>query len=215
MLTFWLFILSGVVVLALTLAKRMGERKKLAAILLKVVATGDEQVRKIHHEALHFYSEGKDKYSFWLKKQLPLKLKSLSNRALSLIRERLQERFGDVRNSRLLKRSDGISEFFKNISEVEKGGGEINETLTDEIQNDFYITNAEKPVKVTETKIDTVITTTVEEEPVHVVAPIITTHRNPNRKAKAVKAVVSVPKKQHAPKKKRERIRVLEVQEIL
>ena len=40
-----------------------------------------------------------------------------------------------MRDSRLIKRSDGISEFFKNMSEIEKGNGEIHKDLDDSSQN--------------------------------------------------------------------------------
>ena len=139
MFTFSIFILSGAGIVTLAMAKRLEEkpRRKTAVFLLKVISHGDEKIRALHHEAFHHYSHSKEKFAFWFKKQLPLKLKSVWNRVLVYMRSKSVEYLGDVRNSRLLKKSDGISEFFKNISEIEKGGGEINETLESHLTEDI------------------------------------------------------------------------------
>jgi hypothetical protein len=129
MLPFSIFILSGAGIATITISKRLEERRKTGVFLLKAVSRGDERVREIHHKALHHYSYGKDRFAFWFKKQMPLKIKSLWNHFLAYLEEKSVEYLGDVRNSRLLKKSDGISEFFKNISEIEKGGGEINDEV--------------------------------------------------------------------------------------
>ncbi len=129
MLPFSIFILSGAGIVTLTVSKRLEEKKKQPTLVLRAVSRGDERVREIHHQALHHYSHSKDRFSFWFKKQMPLKLKSFWNRFLAYMQNKSVRYLGDVRNSRLLKKSDGISEFFKNISEVEKGGGEINDEV--------------------------------------------------------------------------------------
>ncbi len=129
MLPFSIFILSGVGIVTLTVAKRLEEKRRAQTIVLRAVSKGDERMRDIHHKALHHYSYSKEKFAFWFKKQLPLKLKSLWHKVQLYVREKSVEYLGDVRNSRLLKKSDGISEFFKNISEIEKGGGEINDEV--------------------------------------------------------------------------------------
>lgn len=172
MVTFVLFSISGVAIVAITLAKRVEERKKTTVFILRLISLGDERLRSLNHEALRQYSHGKEKFGFWVKKQLPLKLKSLWNRFEAYAREKSVKYLGDVRDSRLLKRPDGISEFFKNISEIEKGGGEINETL-ETLSEDFYIqTSEERHAQGEKFKIESVvITKTVEEEPLRVVEP--------------------------------------------
>lgn len=129
MLPFSIFILSGVGIVTLTVAKRLEEKKRHQTLVLRAVSRGDERVREIHHKALHHYSHSKEKFAFWFKKQLPLKVRSIWNRLKAYMGEKSVEYLGDMRNSRLLKKSDGISEFFKNISEIEKGGGEINDEV--------------------------------------------------------------------------------------
>ena len=129
MLSFTIFILSGVGIATLTYAKRREEKHRTQTMVLRAVSRGDEHVCDLHHQALHHYSYTKEKFSFWMTKQLPLKLKNLWNKLQAYLKEKSLEYLGDVRNSRLLKKSDGISEFFKNISEVEKGGGEINDEV--------------------------------------------------------------------------------------
>lgn len=202
MLPFALFIISGAVIAALALAKRIEEKRKRTPFILRAVSQGDERIRELHQEALRQYALAKNKSAFFLKKQLPLKLKSLAHKLQAYLKERGEDYFGDVRNSRLLKRPDGISEFFKSISEVEKGGGEINDTLPEELQRDFHIeTTAEKPVEVTETKIETVVTTEVEERPVHIVTAV-----EPAPEPKIVK-----PRKKRVYKPRAKKLAVVEV----
>ena len=130
MLAFSIFILSGAGIIILTLAKRLEEKRRGApTLILRAVSRGDERVRNLHHKALHHYSVSKDKFGFWFKKQLPLKLKIAWNKLEAELKERGASYLGDMRNSRLLKKPDGMSEFFKTISEIEKGTGEINESL--------------------------------------------------------------------------------------
>ncbi|MEK7135384.1 MAG: hypothetical protein AAB780_01625 [Patescibacteria group bacterium] len=167
MFTFSLFVISGVAIATLTVSKRIEEKKKQTPIVLRAVSKGDERVRALHHHALHQYSHGKDKFAFWFKKQLPLKLKSFWNRFQAYARERSTEYLGDVRGSRLLKKSDGISEFFKSVSEIEKGVGEINESLP----QGFHIEEvSEKPIEVTESRVETITTNITEEKPVYIIA---------------------------------------------
>lgn len=120
--------------MSLTLAKRVEMKSKRPSFLLKIVSRGDEHARVAYHETLHFYSEGKHKLAFFVKKQLPLKVKSYFYKGVSYVRAKGEERFGNKRNSRLIKRDGGISEFFKSISEIEKGSGEINDVLSAEIR---------------------------------------------------------------------------------
>lgn len=126
MISFSLFALSGMTLATLIVAKRIENRSGKRFFLLRAISKGDAHVRDLYQRSLNFYSEGKDKSLFFFKKQLPLKVKRGLTKAQTLIQEKVESRFGNVRNSRLLKRQEGISEFFKNISEVEKGAGEIN-----------------------------------------------------------------------------------------
>jgi hypothetical protein len=168
MITLVLFAVSGVAIVTITAAKRVEERKRTTVFILRLISLGDERLRNLHHEALRHYSYGKEKGGFWVKKQLPLKLKSISNRFQAFLGEKATEYLGDMRGSRLLKRSDGISEFFKSIREVEKGGGEINETLPI-LEEDFYIQTSEERHAAQEreaAKLSPAIVIEIEEEPV-------------------------------------------------
>ncbi len=126
MISFSLFALSGMTLATLVVAKRIENRSGKRFFLLRAISMGDTHIRDLYHRGLDFYSEGKDKSLFFIKKQLPLKVKKGLTKAQTLVQEKLESRLGNVRNSRLLKRRESLSEFFKNISEVEKGAGEIN-----------------------------------------------------------------------------------------
>jgi len=84
---------------------------------------------------VHLYFEGKERSSFLIKRQIPLHSKNFSNKLTVYLREKRIRYFNNMRDSRLLKKSDGISEFFKNMSNLEKGNGEINDVYYDGSQN--------------------------------------------------------------------------------
>lgn len=172
MFTFVLFTVSGVGIVAITLAKRRESRKKTSAFILRLISLGDERLRSLHHASLRQYSHGKEKFGFWFKKQLPLKAKSLWNRLLAYIRGKGTQYLGDMRGSRLLKRSDGISEFFKNISEIEKGGGEINDTFHSIAEEDFYIQTSEERHAAQTKTAEIIATKMIDDESVYVVTEV-------------------------------------------
>ena len=132
MIAISLFTLSGVILAVIMIAKRMEERKKTGVFILKAISRGDALVREFHHQAVHLYSTGKEKAVFFVKKQVPMHSKISLIKVLNILKDRTERHIGNIRDSRLLKKSDGISEFFKNMNEVEKGAGEINESYFEE-----------------------------------------------------------------------------------
>lgn len=155
MVSFALFILSGVVIAALIVAKMIELRGSKPLFILRAVSKGDERARDMYHKGLKFYSDGKVRLVFFMKRELPVRARIYFNKGLAWANERLEERFGDMRNSRLLSRREGISEFFKSISEVEKGAGELHEEIyveptIDEAPLAYRITPAPAPVLHTE-----------------------------------------------------------------
>lgn len=126
-----IFVLSGAGIITLTLAKRFQEKKKKNVFILRAISRGNERVHDYHHRAINTYSVGKERMDFWVRKQLPLRTKNIWYKMVAYIQERGNEYIGEMRNVKLLKRTDGLSEFFKNISEIEKGTGEINDSYTE------------------------------------------------------------------------------------
>jgi hypothetical protein len=153
MVLVYIFIFSGLVLALLLVAKRVEEKKRKTVFVLKLISKGDERVRELHHEAVHFYSIGKEKAQFFIQKQLPRYSKSSLNKVLARVEENLEKYLLSLRDSRLLKKSDGISEFFKTMSEVEKGGGEINEDIYTEEEPMVVV---EKPKRTHRKKIKVV-----------------------------------------------------------
>jgi hypothetical protein len=129
MFSFALFVLSGVVVAALVLAKMIELRGNKPFFILRAVSKGDERAHDLYHKSLKLYSEGKVKAVFFVRRELPVRSRIYLNKGLSWAGELLEEYLGDIRNSRLIGRKEGISEFFKSISEVEKGGGELHDDV--------------------------------------------------------------------------------------
>ena len=66
---------------------------------------------------------------------------------LTLLDDKSEQYFGNMRDIKSFNKPEGISEFFEKMSEVEKGNGEINEIYTEslEVVSDVVL-NEPKPV---------------------------------------------------------------------
>ena len=131
-----IFTISGLSIITLVIAKRLEEKRKKPFFILNVISKSDTRIRELYHRAVRLYSEGKEKSSFLFKRQIPIHSKNSFNKLLSFLKEKREQYVIRMRDSRLLKKSDGISEFFKNMSNIEKGNGEINDVYDDARQND-------------------------------------------------------------------------------
>jgi hypothetical protein len=187
MISFTLFILSGVALTSLTIAKRIELKGRESSFILRIVSKGDERARDLYHQALHFYTTGKHRVVFVVKKQLPLRAKSYLTKGVLYIKEKGENRFGNIRNSRLISKRDGMKEFFKNISEVEKGAGELHDDFP------TPITSAEEPVIMQEVVMEPVMPMVEPVEVVVAPAPQAKKPRAPRKKKVAmIEAIMEV-----------------------
>lgn len=131
-----IFILSGTIIVLLPVAKRLEEKRKKPFFVLDAISRGDIHIRELYHKTIRLYSEWKEKVLFFLKKQMPMHSRNFLNKLLFFLKEKKGQYINNMRDSRLLKKPDGISEFFKSISDVEKGNGEINDVYKDDFQDD-------------------------------------------------------------------------------
>lgn len=131
-----IFTISGLSIVTLVVAKRLEEKRRKSFFISRAISKGDTHIRKFYHHAVRFYSEGKEKAHFFFRKQIPLHSRNSLNKSLSFIREKREQYVNNMRDSRLLKKPDGISEFFKNMSDIEKGNGEIHDVCEDGSQED-------------------------------------------------------------------------------
>ncbi|MHB1330535.1 MAG: hypothetical protein ACYCY6_01020 [Minisyncoccota bacterium] len=136
------FITSGIIIAALIMAKMIEDKIKRKPLLLRLVSLGDERVRVFTHELAHKYSDMREKVHFAIHKQIPLHSKNLLNKTKTALGEKFVEYIGDVRGSKFLSKSDGISEFLRSISEKENDGRIDDESLgepKDSQQEDFEV----------------------------------------------------------------------------
>ena len=111
-----IFGISGLSILVLLTAKLIEEKRRKQIFVLGIISMGNESVRRYSRFITHKYSEFKTRLDLTLTKRLPNQFKVLSNRAGNFLKEYVEYYTEKARNSRLLKRNGGISEFFKNIS---------------------------------------------------------------------------------------------------
>ncbi|MDB5266514.1 MAG: hypothetical protein JWN89_329 [Parcubacteria group bacterium] len=121
MVSIILFYFSGAVIVLLLLAKIWETKRRKPLGVLTLISKGDTRLRSLSHIAAHSYGDLKERGEFFVKKQLPLHTRNFLNKSEAVIKEKSQKYLGDIRNTKLLKpKNEGISEFFKNISEMEK-----------------------------------------------------------------------------------------------
>lgn len=130
------FIVSGLVIVLFLAIKNFEKKSKKKFFILHAISKRDIYIRKYYHRIIHFYSSGKEKVSFSFKRQIPMHSKNSFNKIVSFLKEQKERHVNNIRDSKLLKRPDGISEFFKNMSEIEKGNGEMNDVYEDSSQED-------------------------------------------------------------------------------
>jgi len=131
-----LFAFSGLSIILLLVAKRLEEKRKRIFFISNAISKGDTRIRGLYLKVVRLYSEGKERISFFYKKQIPIHSRNSLNKLLIFIRKRREQYAVSMRDAKLLKKSDGISEFFKNMSEIEKGNGEIHDSIERDFQDD-------------------------------------------------------------------------------
>ena len=131
MISILTFLISGAMIAALLLGKRHEEKTHKPFFILGWISQGDTHARELSHRSAHLYAEVKERGVFFVRKQFPMHAQSSFHKLQARLDERINYYTQELRDSKLLKKSDGISEFLKNIAEVEKGNGEINDTLVD------------------------------------------------------------------------------------
>jgi len=130
-----IFVISGLGIVVLTATKIFEQKRKKQLFISNAISRGDAHARRLYHTAVHLYSESKEKTLFFFQKKVRMHSRNSLNKLLSFLKEKREQYVNNTRNSRLLKKSDGISEFFKNMSNVEKGNGEIHDVCENGSQN--------------------------------------------------------------------------------
>ncbi len=131
-----IFTISGLSIALLIVAKKVEEKRKKPLFVSNVISKGDIHIRKLYHTVVHLYSEGREKTFFFFKKQIRMHSKNSLNKVTSFLEEKRGQYINNMRDSRLLKKPDGISEFFKNMSDVEKGNGVIHDVYENGSQDE-------------------------------------------------------------------------------
>lgn len=131
-----IFTVSGLAILTLLSAKSLERKRRRPFFILSAISKGDIRVRELYHKMVHMYSDGKEKTLFFIQKQIPIRSKNFLNKFITFIKEKREYYVGNMRDARLLKKPEGISEFFKNMSDIEKGNGEINDVYVDGSQDE-------------------------------------------------------------------------------
>jgi hypothetical protein len=116
------FAVSGLMVALLLGAKVWEGRYQRPFFLLSLISRGDERVRGLSHKSAHLYVDIKEKGKFFVEKELPLRTQAFAMKVNGFVKEKYDTFLEEIRGPRFLKRSEGVSEFLKNLSEKEEEG---------------------------------------------------------------------------------------------
>lgn len=130
-----IFIVSGLIMILLITVKGLAEKRGRPFLVLEMISRGDIRIREFYHRVIHFYSESKEHALFFCQRQWPTQLRYFSNKLRAFLKEKREQYSHSMRDSRLLRKSDGISDFFKSLSKTERGNGEINDVFENDSQN--------------------------------------------------------------------------------
>ena len=134
MTSIFIFAISGTAIVTLIAAKSLEARMGKPLFIFGWIMKSDKLIRHLHHKTLELYSVGKERASFFFTRQVKIHSKNTFNKLVTFLKGKRDQYENNMRNSRLLKKSDGISEFFKNMSDIEKGNGSIDETFEEHSQ---------------------------------------------------------------------------------
>lgn len=129
------FLVSGLAIVSFFTAKAMEKRRGKVLFVTKAISRGDRITRETYHKAVTLYSEWKEKALIFFRKRIPIHSKNFLNKLLLFLEKKKQRYAENMRNSRLIKKQDGLSEFFQTMSTVEKGNGAIHDTYKEGSQN--------------------------------------------------------------------------------
>jgi hypothetical protein len=129
-----IFSASGLAIILLLATKRLELKNKQDFFILDIISKGNIHIRKLYHRIVSFYFKSKEQIFFFIYKQLPVYYRKSFNKLLTFIEKKREQYLVSMRDSRLLKKPDGLSEFFKNMSDIEKGNGEIHDIYESDSQ---------------------------------------------------------------------------------
>jgi hypothetical protein len=102
-------------------AKIWEEKNRKSFFLLRGISKGDTHIREFSQNAAHRYADMKEELKFMIKRQVPLHTRNIANKSYSLIQEKSNKFISDLKEGKLFgRKNEGISEFLKDISEMEK-----------------------------------------------------------------------------------------------
>ncbi len=114
-----IFLVSGICLFVLIFTKMRQLSTKKDPLLLRIISLGDARIRDLSHRGAHLYADSKEDLNFFWKKQLPMHMRSISNKTNLFLKEKSELLVKDLRDTKLLKKNGDISEFFKAMSEKE------------------------------------------------------------------------------------------------
>jgi len=137
MLTLITFIVSGVIIVILIVAKVYEEKTRKSFFLLNLISKGDARFRDFSQNSAHLYADIKERATFFIKRQVPLHTRNMTNKTVALIQEKGKKYATDIKEGKIFgKKNGGISEFLKDISEMEKDNEILAQSEEEGSQND-------------------------------------------------------------------------------
>jgi len=108
-----IFYVSLVCIALLLLTKVREMRTHRQPFLLRVISLGDERMKELSQRSAHWYADRKEDLVFFFDKQLPMHSRRIWGKTQDLVLEKWNLLKSDLHEMRILKRSEGLSEFLQ------------------------------------------------------------------------------------------------------
>lgn len=137
MATLITFIASGIMIIILVAAKVWEEKSRKSFFLLRLISKGDSHFREFSQNAAHMYADLKEKAGFVIGRQLPLHTRNFTNKTVARVQEKSKKYMGDLKEGNFFgRKNEGISEFLKDIRDMEEDNEALNNGEEKGSQND-------------------------------------------------------------------------------
>jgi len=124
-------------IIILITGKMWEEKNRKSFFLLRWISKGDERFREFSQSSAHKYADLKEDAGFLIKRQVPLHTRNIANKTYAMFQEKGNKFLSDLKEGKLFgRKNEGISEFLKDISEMEKENGQTLDEDREGSQND-------------------------------------------------------------------------------
>lgn len=132
-----IFYVSGACIALLLFVKLREMQMRRQPMLLRLISRGDERMKVFSQKSAHWYADRKEDVIYFFEKQLPVHSRRLWAKAETLAAEKWNLLAEDLRKMQILKRREGLTEYFQTREEEIHMNEELMEAMSESEASDI------------------------------------------------------------------------------